>query len=387
MAEKKESKVKKKEVDLWNETLVTPVKFGKYAKDVVDSEKIILFGESNTGKTRWYLNIIDHMIKQGIKKEDILMCVVFPDRPTGIAKLANLIPNEYRDCLSIYQINSYEELVSSTAQSEKELKEHYNKTGKYGWLIIELLEDAWKSSQDYFCREAYGQSMGEFFSNMRDSLEKPGSPAYEAFAGPFGGPWPIIKFFHNFNWIDKIKRMPYNVLFTSELKNEDNKDSMFADLKYRPAGEKDNIHRVDTIIYLSHKNNKFAQACYKLTGYSKVYSTVDITGKNGYEVHNQLLKRLENAGLKTSKIEDIEKEAGIDFKPKKETKKEEKTITTISKDKDSTKEEKISKKELTEHKTSSSPKKEATTEKKTKTEKQDKPSPSKKEEKEDEWAF
>jgi len=375
MAEKKGSAVKKKETDLWKEKLVEPVDFGKYAKEVVDSEKIILFGESNTGKTRWYLKILEGLIEHGMKKEDILMCVVFPDRPTGIAKLASLIKSEYRECIKIFQINTYEELVSSTAQAEQLLKEHYKKTGKYGWLIVELLEDAWKSSQDYFCREAYGQSMGEFFSNMRDSMEKPGSPAYEAFSGPFGGPWPIIKFFHNYNWIDKIKRMPFNVLFTSELKREDNKDSMFADLKYRPAGEKDNIHRVDTIIYLSHKGNKFSQACYKLTGYSKVYSTVDITGKNGYKTHKDLLKRLEKAGLRTSKIEDIEKEAGIDFKeePKKEEKESVKKNTT-----------------------SSSPKKEATTEKKEEDippKKQENTSPSKakkpKEEsqKEDEWAF
>jgi len=322
MATKKENVVKKKEVDLWNEKLVEPVSLGKYAKEVVDSEKIILFGESNTGKTRWYLKILEYLINGGVKKEDILMCVVFPDRPTGIAKLANLIPEDFRDNIKVFQINTYEELVSSTAQSEELLKEHYKKTGKYGWLIVELLEDAWKSSQDFFCREAYGQSMGEFFSNMRDSLEKPGSPAYEAFAGPFGGPWPIIKFFHNYNWIDKIKRMPYNILFTSELKSEQNKDSIFADLKYRPAGEKDNIHRVDTVIYLSHKGNKFTQACYKLTGYSKIYSTVDITNKNGFEEHKKLLQRLEDAGLRTSKIEDVEKEAGIEFeeKPEKEIK-------------------------------------------------------------------
>jgi len=130
----------------------------------------------------------------------------------------------------------------------------------------------------------------------------------------------VIKFFHNFNWIDKIKRMPYNVLFTSEIKEEGNKDSIFYDIGYRPSGEKDNMHRFDTILYLSHKGNKFSQACYKLTGYSKIYSSVDITNKNGYEVHKGLLKRLEDAGLRTSKIEDVEKEAGIDFKEEQKVK-------------------------------------------------------------------
>jgi len=342
MAEKKES-ITEQPKDLWNQELVTPIPINKYAKEISDTEKIIAFGESNTGKTSFYISIMKWMEEQGISSEDMLMCIIYPDRPTGLTKLFKSIPERYRESVLVFPINTYEELISSTATAEKKLKEHYKKTGKHGWLVVELLEDAWKSVQDYYCRLAYGETLGEYFAKKRADVKamKEDSTAYRALEG--WGDWTIIKYFHNFNWIDKIKRMPWNVVFTSEIKEEGNKDSIFYDLGYRPAGEKDNMHRVDTILYLSHKGNKFSVRPYKLTGYRKLYGEMDITGKEAYAVHKKALGRLEELGYKLSPMSEIEKEAGV-TPPKKE----EKTVKIISggKDKEETT-EKISKEELT----------------------------------------
>jgi hypothetical protein len=341
MAQKKDA-VLDEPKNLWMQELVTPVTMRQFSTNVAETEKIILFGESNTGKTSFYIGILGVLKKQGIKPEDLLMCIIFPDRPTGITKLMKVIPPEYLDNIFVFPVNSYEELVSSTAQAEKKLQEHYKKTGKYGWLVIELLEDAWKSAQDYYCRLAYGETLGEYFAKKKADVKamKDDNTAYKALEG--WGDWPIIKYFHNFNWIDKIKRMQYNVVFSAELKEEGNKDSNFFDLGYRPGGEKDNMHRVDTIIYLSHKGNNFGIKPYKLTGYDKLYGELDVTNKNAYSVHVEALRRLEQLGYRTSKMRELEKEANI-VPPKP---KEEKTITTISKTSNGEKEEKITKEEL-----------------------------------------
>jgi hypothetical protein len=323
--------------DLWKMEAVKPVSIKDFVSGVAETEKIIAFGESNTGKTSFYLSILRYLKNKGIKKEDLLMCIIFPDRPTGLAKLYNSIPKEYVECVEVFPINTYEDLVRSTASAENILEEHYKKTKKFGWLVIELLEDAWKSSQDYYCRLAYGETMGEYFAKKRADVKamKEDTTAYKALEG--WGDWPIIKYFHNFNWIDKIKRMQYNVLFTSELKEEGNKDSIFHDLGYRPAGEKDNMHRVDTILYLSHKGNEFFIRPFKLTGYKKLYGQINVTNKNAYEVHKRALKKLEEFGHRTSAIDELEAEAGItppkkiekkkEEKPKEEEKKEEKAET------------------------------------------------------------
>jgi hypothetical protein len=193
------------------------------------------------------------------------------------------------------------------------------------------MENYWAFSQDYYCRQAYGETMADYFAQMQDIIKKGSGEnraAYEAMAGPWGGPWIVVKMAHNFNWLDKLKRMPYNIIFTSELKEEENKDSIFYSLGYRPAGEKHTQHKVDTILYLSHQGNKFFAKPFKLTGYDKLYGQIEITDKNGYEEHLNALKELEKRGFRISPIEELEKEAGITPPkiPKKKDKKEEPVV-------------------------------------------------------------
>ena len=302
---------------LWEEKTVSSINFSDYVDEIADTEKMIIVGESNSGKTTFYLGIIQHIKQQGVKPKDFMMCIVFPDRPTGLTKLFRMIPKEYRDRIFIYGIDKYEDLVSATAQAEKKLLEHHKLTGKHGWLVNELLEEDWKMSQDYYSRQAYGENLGDYFATKAEVIKqmmaekgKAGKEsAYQAFTG--FQDWTTIKYFHNFNWIDRIKRMPFNVLFTAELKAEENKNSIFYDLGYRPAGEKDNLHRVDTILHLTHQSNEFTIQPFKLTGYTKLYPKTKITGKNGYAVHRKRIEQLEAQGLRSSAFAEYEEDAGI----------------------------------------------------------------------------
>lgn len=299
---------------LWEQE-AKPIPLREYVKQTADTEKLLLFSETGAGKTRFYLKLLEYLEKEKmIPKDKIKMCIIMPDRPTGLTKLYGMIPRKYIDCIEVFPVNQYEDTVVATATADRILRDHFKQTGFHGYLVFELMENYWTFSQDYFCRQAYGQTMGDFFAQMQSIMGKNKADkktAYEAFSGPFGGPWPIIKFFHNFNWVDKIKRFPYNTIFTSELKEEDNKDSIFTQLGYRPAGEKHNQHRMDTILYLSHKGDKFFMKPYKLTGYEKLYAQFDITHKNGYQKHLEALKELEKRGFRVSPMQDLEKEAGI----------------------------------------------------------------------------
>jgi len=329
---------------LWEQE-VKPIPIKEFVNQTADTEKLLLFSETGAGKSRFFLKILEYLEEvKKVPKEKIKMSIILPDRPTGITKLYGMIPKEYRNSIDIFPVNQYEDTVVATATADRLLREHFKETRYHGYLVFELMENYWSFSQDYFCRQAYGKTMGEFFAQMQSimgSSKAEKKTAYEAFAGPFGGPWPIIKFFHNFNWIDKIKRFPYNTIFTSELKEEDNKDSIFTQLGYRPAGEKHNQHRMDTILYLSHKGDKFFMKPFKLTGYDKLYAQIDITNKNGYEEHEKALKILEQRGFRVSAIEDLEKEAGIS--PPKITKKK-----MIEKEKPEEKKEPVSVKEKVE---------------------------------------
>jgi len=314
--------------DLWSQE-TKGISMKDFAEQTAETEKILWFGESNSGKTHGYLEILGYLKNIGTPPEKICMCIVFSDRATGITKLYNMIPKEYVNNVHIFPVNNYEDLVVATGSSEKILLEHFKNTGAHGWLIIELLEEAWRMSQDYYSRKAFGETLADLMAAKRRAIEELKSvksedkrdSAYQALEG--WRDWTVIKFFHNFNWIDKIKKMPFNVGATAEIKDLDNPDSVFSAIKVRPSGEKDNTHRFDTIIYKKHVGDKFYQRCFKLTGYSRLYSDIDITDKNGYEMHKMILKKFEKSGFKSSAIEELEKEAGIPAPPKKEEKKPE----------------------------------------------------------------
>jgi hypothetical protein len=322
MATTKKQQIGDKGISLWKQNDMRSFSINDYSEEVTNTEKIIICGESNSGKSSFYFSISSYEKAQGIPPEKFLMCIIFPDRPTGVTKLINMIPKAYRNQIFIYPIDKYEDLVTATSTVEKRLKEHYQKTGHHGWMVNELLEESWKASQDYYSRLAYGENLGEYFAQKRAEVKamKSDDSAYKSLTG--WGDWAVIKYFHNFNWIDRIKRMPFNVLFTAEIKEEGNKDSIFYDLGYRPAGEKDNMHRVDTILHLSHKRNEFTMQPFKLTGFTKLYRETRITGKNAYAVHRRALDLLEEKGLKTGIFEEIESSA--DIKPPKKPKKKQK---------------------------------------------------------------
>lgn len=326
MVKQKQVEGKEQPKDLWEITAPT-ITMQQFAKETANVEKIIWFGESNSGKTRGYLDILGYYKAQGIPKEKVMMCVVFPDRSTGITKLYNVIPKEYVTRVFPYTVNCYEDMVSATATAEKKLLEHYKQTGMHGWLIVELLEEAWRMSQDYYSRKAFGETLADLMAAKRKSIqeimdskdESSKDNAYKALSG--WKDWTIIKFYHNFNWIDKIKKMPFNVGATSEVKEETNTDSIFYSIKLRPAGEKDNVHRFDIAIYKSHRENKFYQQCFKWTGMSRLYAELDITDKNSWAVHKKIQKQFEAKGYRSSAIEELEEEAGIE-PPKPEVPKE-----------------------------------------------------------------
>jgi len=278
------------------------------ALEETELEKIILYGESGSGKTRWYLTISNFFSMGNLPPEHFLMCVLNPDRRSGVSKLISVVPKEYRDRIYIFECNTYEEIWKATRISQKLLDDHLKKTKIPGWFVCELLNEVWMYAQDYYSRMAYSESLGEYFAKRRmEVLRRATKPdeatAYRALEG--WGDWPVIKYFHNYYWIDQIKRFPHNVLFTAECREENDAHSIFSKIGYRPAGEKDNIHRVDTIIYLSHIGDTFKQQALKLTGFSRLYGVTDITNKTGLAEHYKMLEKLEKKGFKIGKRKEL----------------------------------------------------------------------------------
>ena len=279
-------------------------------------ENMIVYGGTAVGKSRFYLNIPFNYLEQKIDLDKrFRMFVICPDRRGGVQKVAKRIhvPEKLRSYIKVKYVDSYEELVAATATA----KEHLDNFAKEGkdllWLVIELLDEAWMLSQDYYTRKTYGKTKALYFAGKVEVIKdmvsnEKKATAFQAFSG--FSDWVVIKSLHNENWIDKIKKFPYNVLYTAEQKEADT-GTIFAPPGpgVRPAGEKDNMHRVDTIIYLTRNGHKYYQQCLKLTGYSKGYGNKDVTNKNNYTVHLGEVKNIDDIDSKDVKEETPKKES------------------------------------------------------------------------------
>jgi hypothetical protein len=177
-------------------------------------------------------------------------------------------------------------------------------------------------AQAHYIRTAYGETLGFYFAKRRqDVLSQADDPeattAHDALRG--WGDWPIIKYFHNYYWIDRVKRLPFHLLFTAEEKELTKKEAasgvVWARVGYKPAGEKDNIHRFDDVIYMKHTHDTTGDHYFirsmKLTGYEKLFSEIEVTGKNAYEEYLRAKAILDKMGLKKSKIDEVKQGAEV----------------------------------------------------------------------------
>ena len=268
-------------------------------------QSIIVYGATASGKTYFYTSLMNYYKKKGIKPENIAMIVIYPDRLGGVIKVAKKrVSPEYRKRIIVRPIKSgdFKEVIKETENAITILQDFLQKDEhNIAWLVIEMLGEMWDMAQDTAIRESYGIGIGEFMASKRKELMEKAQiegtkepSAYQAMSGAFGGEWVTIKNLHNKEWIDKLKAIPIlrvNVLLTAEEK--DTTSPTFAQEGKEPKGEKSNQHRFDTIIHLWREQNQFKMRAVKITGYSKTYGAVDVTGKIPFEEHLKQLKQIE----------------------------------------------------------------------------------------------
>jgi len=123
------------------------------------------------------------------------------------------------------------------------------------WLLIDMVGRLWEMAQSYEVGEVYGKRASEFLLGARAAAVE---------AAKLGQPpsmptpdWNVIKKFHNDDFMDLVcARWKSNIVATTGAdpiiqewaRPED--ISFFGPLGYKPDGEKRNIHRFDTIMFL-----------------------------------------------------------------------------------------------------------------------------------------
>jgi len=131
------------------------------------------------------------------------------------------------------------------------------------WVVVDKSNNAWKTVQDYFVNEVFGESTGEYFLEVRRKLHdagdigKSGKKATSTILEGLDGwkDWSVINKLYD-DWINPIVyRVRCHVYATSDVDKLDDKLekdpevlSLFGELKIKPSGQKSIGGQMHTIM-------------------------------------------------------------------------------------------------------------------------------------------
>ena len=133
------------------------------------------------------------------------------------------------------------------------------------WVIIDMVDEAWTTVQDYFVGEVFQEDIGDYFLKVRKELQERGGKSKvhkgdatslmpEGLSGWID--WVVINKLYG-DWIKPIiYQVPCHVYATAKVEKVDRntKDAelmmLFGDIGVRPSGQKRIGHQMHTILLL-----------------------------------------------------------------------------------------------------------------------------------------
>lgn len=206
-------------------------------------EKILVYGGSTTGKSHSILQLA-----QTVAIMDSTAKVYALDSDKGLDKLWKSLFPDLK--------NFHHKLVTKWPDVEDAMKELEKVIQPQDWLCIDMVGKFWNLVQSYEVGEIYGKKASEYMIVARaeavaaSKLNKPVTLP--------GVDWNVIKKLHNEEFLDRIvTEFPCNVFVTTAadpiMQEWDDQKivSMTTRVGYKPDGEKNNVYRFDTVMYLT----------------------------------------------------------------------------------------------------------------------------------------
>jgi hypothetical protein len=241
-------------------------------------EKILLGGDTNTGKT---MNIIQ-------------LAVLFPDKQVWafdaegdimltLEEMGLELPN-----LTVKNVKpDWSEFTTNYKEAKRVLTPN-------DWMCFDMMGVFWDLAQNSFSRSVFGESPSEHIVKLRSEAKK-------AEFGGFDGltDWTVIKRMHNEDiFDDAIRWSDFNVMATTSLTDFAAREKlpttgveglMANEFGKKLEGEKHNKFRFRTIavIYRRNRDNKFLFKLVKMKNavLQSPLPEYDFTGKSFFEVY------------------------------------------------------------------------------------------------------
>jgi hypothetical protein len=212
-------------------------------------ERILIGGAPGTGKSYSLLALADYI---QIRDPDAKIFILDADR--GMGKVRKSEWPQVNNIAKHYVARNWEVVEQFLAEVGEE---HRPKD----WVFIDMLGRFWDMAQSLEVSAVHGVSPGQAMLNARKNLvEQHKLHAPGSLPQP---DWTVIKRFHNDEFIDTISNVwDAHVVATTALNklDVDRDDALlveiFAPYGYRPEGEKYNVHRFDTVMFMSLEGDK-----------------------------------------------------------------------------------------------------------------------------------
>ncbi len=235
----------------------------------LDREVILAAGPPGTGKSQGIIYLALTGLEEGFN-------VTVIDRDRGVAKA---IKEFIRDGIIDEVPANMDYFIATSWDKVMEGVDHaFANLGSGDWLCYDMIGGLWDLAQDEFTRLVYEETGFDKIMALRQeaealiretniakkdmSSERARAIGFEGLEGRYD--WPLIKKMHNGDMRDRcILNGDFNILATTSLnpltdKADKDKWPMFAGLSRRPEGEKNNIHKHDTVMVLEKNGDEWA---------------------------------------------------------------------------------------------------------------------------------
>lgn len=159
------------------------------------------------------------------------------------------------------------------------------------WTIIDMADNAWKTVQNYFVGEVFGEDPGDYFLAVRKQIEagarktKDGKTPTSTITEGLDGwkDWGVINKLYD-DWILPIVyQIPTHVYATTKVEKVDRNEKdaetklLFGDLGIRPAGQKALGHQMHSLFLFLAGKDKWAITTVKDRGGRPYFNKTPLT--------------------------------------------------------------------------------------------------------------
>lgn len=221
------------------------MKFHSSSDQFQDRERILVYGYSGSGKTNAWLSIAQWCQQEGLDAEFWVL-------DTDGGSVGRLIRRSYRDLHNVHwtEVYGWEDYNSAL--------DHIQENAKEGdWLVIDMIDAAWDSVQEYFSQQVFQEDLADYFLEARKTLSDK-DKSLDALEG--WKDWVVIKKLYK-RWLDKaLFAGPYHIFAAAKAQTVEKNDPATIRAAFwngsRPAGEKNLAHLFHSVLYLEHRMDK-----------------------------------------------------------------------------------------------------------------------------------